>query len=143
LPFSADNNEVEIVRSGGLDPIVAGSAVAADGLMMNDMKTDKEVQLLEELGTQCARALRNLSVNRTYTAVCDIDVVILMWFLLCVVLCSQQQERDRAAGRLTQPAGAYELPQRAHLPAGKQAPSHAVVLLPIPAIYGLRLLRNH
>jgi hypothetical protein len=58
---------VEIVRSGGLDPIVAGSSVAADGLMMNDMKTDKEVQLLEELGTQCARALRNLSVNRTFT----------------------------------------------------------------------------
>jgi hypothetical protein len=59
-----DSNELEIVRCHGLDPIVGGSALAADGLMMNDMKSDKEVALLEELGTQCARALRNLSVNR-------------------------------------------------------------------------------
>ena len=62
----ADNNEVEIVRSHGLEPVVNGAAVAAEGLTMNDMKTDKEVALLEELGTQCARALRNLSVNRKY-----------------------------------------------------------------------------
>lgn len=29
-------------------------------------KTDKEITQLEELGTQCCRALRNLTVNRKY-----------------------------------------------------------------------------
>lgn len=58
-----DNNEVEIVRCQGLDPIVMGMVLAADGLSNLDGKKEKEVSLLEELGTQCARALRNLSVN--------------------------------------------------------------------------------
>lgn len=43
---------------------MAGTMVAADGLELGDGKSDKELSLLEELGTQCARALRNLSVNR-------------------------------------------------------------------------------
>ena len=63
-PCCADANEVEIVRCNGLDPIVAGTMVAAEGLELGDGKSDKELSLLEELGTQCARALRNLSVNR-------------------------------------------------------------------------------
>lgn len=60
----ADHNEVEIVRCSGLDPIVLGLALAADGLDSIAGKHDKEIGLLEELATQCARALRNLSVNR-------------------------------------------------------------------------------
>jgi hypothetical protein len=134
------------VRCHGLDPIVGGSALAADGLMMNDMKSDKEVALLEELGTQCARALRNLSVNRKFTA-CDVhcamlccaarpaqqmfqyddcirsvkchpvrrhsDVVCAVKLMMSLlhVSCSVEQDRDPAAGRLPQPAGADELPQ--------------------------------
>lgn len=42
---------------------MAGTMVAAEGLELGDSKSDKELALLEELGTQCARALRNLSVN--------------------------------------------------------------------------------
>lgn len=59
----ADNNELLIVRLNGLEPIVGGAALAADGLDNLMGKTDKEISLLEELATQCARALRNLSVN--------------------------------------------------------------------------------
>lgn len=40
--------------------------MAADGLDSIAGKHDKEIGLLEELATQCARALRNLSVNRKY-----------------------------------------------------------------------------
>jgi HEAT repeat protein len=62
-----DNNELEIVRCGGLEPIVAGTMLAADGLDVGALdggRGDKDSALLEELATQCARALRNLSVNR-------------------------------------------------------------------------------
>lgn len=58
-----DNNEIEIVNLNGLDPIVASTAQAALGLEDLDSRTDREITLLEELATQCARALRNLSVN--------------------------------------------------------------------------------
>jgi len=58
-----DNNEVEIVRVGGVEPIVNGIATAAEGLTSNSARSDKELQQLEELATQCCRALRNLSVN--------------------------------------------------------------------------------
>jgi len=37
-------------------------ALAAEGLD-GSSKVDRELGLLEELATQCARALRNLSVN--------------------------------------------------------------------------------
>ncbi len=59
-----DSNELEIVRCNGLDPVVLGAALAADSLEHLGGKSDKEIGLLEELATQCARALRNLSVNR-------------------------------------------------------------------------------
>ena len=40
-------NELEIVRCGGLEPIVAGTIVAAEGLDMGgDRQTDKELPLL-------------------------------------------------------------------------------------------------
>lgn len=59
-----DNNEVEIVRVGGLDPICEGCAMAANGLSGSlATRHEREIQHLEELATQCARALRNLSVN--------------------------------------------------------------------------------
>eukprot|EP01033_Poteriospumella_lacustris_P003129 gene3129-2302_t len=57
-----DNNEVEIVRLG-VDPIVQGAELAADGLYNPGARTEKEITQLEELATQCCRALRNLSVN--------------------------------------------------------------------------------
>lgn len=59
-----DNNEIEIVRVNGLEPIVKGAALAADGLDSGSIRTDKELAQHEELATQCSRALRNLSVNR-------------------------------------------------------------------------------
>jgi vacuolar protein 8 len=62
-----DANELEIVRVGGLDPIIQGTALCAEGLGFEPRggggKTDRELSLLEELATQCCRALRNLSVN--------------------------------------------------------------------------------
>jgi len=61
-----DNNEIEIVRYHGLDPIVNGLVVASDGLCNNNnrhTKSEKDLQLLEELATQCSRSIRNLSVN--------------------------------------------------------------------------------
>lgn len=62
-----DHNEIEIVRYHGLDPIVNGLVVASDGLCSNNnrhTKSEKDLQLLEELATQCSRSIRNLSVNR-------------------------------------------------------------------------------
>lgn len=60
-----DNNEIEIVRMGGLDPIVEGCATAAAALTSPSLssRNEREIGHLEELATQCARALRNLSVN--------------------------------------------------------------------------------
>jgi len=52
------------VKCHGLEPIVNGTMMSAEGLELGDGRSDKEIGLLEELGTQCARALRNLSVNR-------------------------------------------------------------------------------
>lgn len=64
---TVDNNEVEIVRVQGLPPLIQGTALAAEGLTSDlSAKTDKEVLQLEELATQCCRALRNLSVNRKF-----------------------------------------------------------------------------
>lgn len=59
-----DSNEEEIVRLG-IDPIVTGAEMAVDGLMTTAIhgKTEKEIIQLEELATQCCRAMRNLSVN--------------------------------------------------------------------------------
>jgi hypothetical protein len=48
-----------------VDPIVQGAELAADGLYNPGARTEKEITQLEELATQCCRALRNLSVNRT------------------------------------------------------------------------------
>jgi hypothetical protein len=57
---------VEIVNVGGLQPIILGAAFAVDRLdPYAATSADKEMQQLEELATQCSRALRNLSVNRT------------------------------------------------------------------------------
>ena len=55
-----DANELEIVKCHGLEPIVNGTMMSAEGLELGDGRSDKEIGLLEELGTQCARALRNL-----------------------------------------------------------------------------------
>jgi hypothetical protein len=58
-----DNNEVEIVRLG-VEPIISGANLAADGLFCSfHGKSERELTQLEELATQCCRAMRNLSVN--------------------------------------------------------------------------------
>jgi hypothetical protein len=63
LVFSLDNNEVEIVRLG-VEPIISGAELAADQLLGGfHGRSDKELTQLEELATQCCRAMRNLSVN--------------------------------------------------------------------------------
>ena len=62
LFFIPDANELEIVRQGGLEPIVTSMALAAEGLE-GSSRVDRDLNLLEELATQTARALRNLSVN--------------------------------------------------------------------------------
>lgn len=48
---------------------MSGTVLAADSLLKEAIgvgsgQSEKELALLEELATQCARALRNLSVNR-------------------------------------------------------------------------------
>lgn len=67
-----DANEVDIVQAGGLEHIVSGMALVADAFTgsgargsQGDSKRERELANLEELGAQCARALRNLSINRT------------------------------------------------------------------------------
>jgi hypothetical protein len=64
-----DANELEIVRSGGLEPIIEGMAHAVTVLCDytgtgGDAKSSRDYANSEELAAQCARALRNLSVNR-------------------------------------------------------------------------------
>ena len=51
--FKADESELEIVREGGLSPILEGARSSSI-----------------DLKSQCARALRNLSVNREYIFPC-------------------------------------------------------------------------
>lgn len=67
-----DSNEVEIVQSGGLEGIISGLTLAHETLKSCnhgskssglDAKRERELANIEELGAQCARALRNLSVN--------------------------------------------------------------------------------
>jgi hypothetical protein len=70
--ISLDDNETEIVREGGLEPIVHCAGIAAAGMEEAGGKsslTQREIDNLEELGAQCARSLRNLSVNRESIAV--------------------------------------------------------------------------
>lgn len=56
------------MQVGGLEPIVAGAALAASSLLslgsFTDLKRQKDLANTEELAAQCSRALRNLSVNR-------------------------------------------------------------------------------
>lgn len=65
-----DANEVEIVRCGGLEPIVESAVQVADIIIHGSRAYEAKgtavvVDHFEELGAQCARALRNLSVNGT------------------------------------------------------------------------------
>jgi hypothetical protein len=69
---------LEIVRVGGLDPIIRGIVETADLLLERQNKKffdgskavvgsdDRYLAGEEELAAQCSRALRNLSVNGTY-----------------------------------------------------------------------------
>ena len=52
------------MKCDGLHPIISGADYAATELDDLNNRTEREISQLEELGTQCARALRNLSVNR-------------------------------------------------------------------------------
>lgn len=57
-----DNNEMEIVECGGLIPITDSLVMASNGLDRPQGKSERDIAMLEELATQTARALRNLSV---------------------------------------------------------------------------------
>jgi uncharacterized tellurite resistance protein B-like protein len=50
-----------------LHPIVNGAEFAARELDDLANRTEREITQLEELATQCSRALRNLSVNREFS----------------------------------------------------------------------------
>ncbi len=52
------------MKANGLHPIISGADLAANELDDLSNHTEREITQLEELATQCARALRNLSVNR-------------------------------------------------------------------------------
>ena len=56
-----DDNELEIVQMGGLEPIVAATIEASERL--SSAKGSDDADFYEELASQCARSLRNLSVN--------------------------------------------------------------------------------
>lgn len=66
-----DANEVEIVNAGGLEPIIEGATFSASALDLGGRVGAKgdsaafvgTTEQFEELAAQCARALRNLSVN--------------------------------------------------------------------------------
>ncbi len=64
-----DENEQDIVGQGGLSPIVAGLAQAARVLQADGKSIGSAggtLEQFEELAAQCARALRNLTVNSEY-----------------------------------------------------------------------------
>ena len=65
-----DSNELDIVQLGGLEPIVDGVSVVSNVIRGGFSLTAEHrsqhgasVENYEELGAQCARALRNLSVH--------------------------------------------------------------------------------
>lgn len=60
LAVNADN-EADLVAGGALEPIVEGARIAVEGLY--DPHSEESEADLEEMAAQCARALRNLSVN--------------------------------------------------------------------------------
>jgi len=100
LSSCADANEVEIARKGGLKPIIDGA-------------TSESV----ELQSQVARALRNLSVNRTLRR--------RRWCALVSVanggscgVCSGEQAGDRGAWRGGGSAVPRAVHQRPDMPAG-------------------------
>ena len=89
--YALDTNEIEIVRLGGLEPIIEAAALSAEYfgitvllkvllvvllkilfiiLYLNGLESSQFMkegnEHIEELGAQCARALRNLSVNREF-----------------------------------------------------------------------------
>jgi hypothetical protein len=58
-----DVNEVEIEQAGGIDSIIAALVLAMEYVETHVTARDREYYNAEELIAQCARSLRNLSVN--------------------------------------------------------------------------------
>jgi len=58
-----DYNELEIVKQGALGQLASSAMLAAQHLQQARGKRDREMQNWEELAAQCARCLRNLTVN--------------------------------------------------------------------------------
>jgi len=58
-----DYNELEIVKQGALVQLASSAALAAQHLQQASGKRDREQLNWEELAAQCARCLRNLTVN--------------------------------------------------------------------------------
>jgi glutamine synthetase len=72
---------VEIVKANGLHPIVSGAEFAARELDDLVNRTEREITQLEELATQCSRALRNLSVNRKFSTSILSLLLIVFYFI--------------------------------------------------------------
>jgi hypothetical protein len=88
--YLLDYNEVQIVKLGGVLPIVSGAEYAAECLQDGNSRTEKESIQLEELATQCCRALRNLSVNRKYSRN-HTYLTVLNDCLFLLILCFQRK----------------------------------------------------
>ncbi len=69
------------MKANGLHPIISGADLAANELDDLSNHSEREITQLEELATQCARALRNLSVNRK-RVIFFLPVITLMVFVL-------------------------------------------------------------
>ena len=94
------------MQAGGLENIIDGVALVANSLTDSnlykaaelDAKRQKELGNLEELGAQCARALRNLSVNGKTAAAASfpsslVDMLMLMY---CMHSCPHSSMCERS-----------------------------------------------
>jgi hypothetical protein len=68
-----------------LHPIVSGAEFAARELDDLANRTEREITQLEELATQCSRALRNLSVNREFSTSTFSLLLVLYYFRFLAV----------------------------------------------------------
>lgn len=85
LYLLTDENELDIVKEGGLIPIIDSAIFVANTFSGGKSRLESKsgpvhiagsMDQFEELAAQCARALRNLSVNRKYESsdVCAICI---------------------------------------------------------------------
>jgi hypothetical protein len=104
-----DANELEIVQYSGLVPIVGGMAEAVGMLYRNNGYHGdvRDYANYEELAAQCARALRNLSVNaQNKAAIIRLDAIVHLRALTELSNERISQQARRALRNLDYEAGA-------------------------------------